>query len=161
MSQGGALDLGFSLRVRLQPRQAWTIPARAGAVGVAFVGVLEPTRSLGCESPRFLSRTLGLDTLGGVAYGEGAEFIDLAAGGSGADAGIPGVAVRVDRAHPELISTGFIDSQFADQQRHPLALVPLPRRLVSGVRDFDGAVGLGHAGVALGSSCRCLRRPCI
>lgn len=103
---------------------------------------------------------LGLDQPGGVAERERAEFVCLGPVQGGSRTGIVSIAVRVDRAHPELVATGLVGPILVDQQRQAFLLVPPPRRPLSGLCGFDGTVGLGHAGVVPGSSCRCLGHPC-
>ena len=138
----------------------WPVAARGGARGVTLerVTLRCPLRCL--HSCVFLLGALGFDAPCGVVDGDAAELVGFGTSERGSRAGIVGVAVRVDRAHPELVATGFIGSKLADQQRQALLPVPPLRRLVSGVRGFDSAVGLGHAPVALGSAGCCLRRPC-
>ncbi|WP_150460808.1 hypothetical protein [Nesterenkonia ebinurensis] len=55
--------------------------------------------------------TLVLFPLRGVAHGD-------------SHAGIVSIALRVDRAHPELITMGMAGSKLADQQRQAFLLVP-------------------------------------
>ncbi len=122
---------------------------------------VELPRPLCRTSPRvLLFAAVGLDPPSSLVDREAAEFVGLGTGLGDSRASILGVAVRADRAHPELVATSLVGSELADQQRQAFLLVPPLRRLVSGARGFDSAVGLGHAGVALGSSYRCLRRPC-
>lgn len=122
---------------------------------------VELPRPLCRTSPRvLLFAAVGLDPPSSLVDREAAEFVGLGPGEGDYRASILGVAVRADRAHPELVATGFIGSKLAGQQSQSFLPVPPLRRPVSGVCGFDGAVGIGHAGVVLGSSCRCLHCPC-
>lgn len=106
-----------------------------------------------------LSR-LSLDAPHSLIDGEAAAFVGPSTGLGDSRVGVLGVAVRVDRAHPELVATRLIGPELADQQRQALLLVPPLHLLVACARGFDGASGIGHAGVIFRLPCRCLGCPC-
>ncbi|MDJ1370171.1 hypothetical protein C7K25_02085 [Gulosibacter molinativorax] len=75
---------------------------------------------------------LGLDAPGGIGHREVAEFVGLGVGKVGSCAGIGGGAVRVDRAHAELVAAGVLGPELVEQQRRAVMLVSLPGRLLLG-----------------------------
>lgn len=103
--------------------------------------------------------SLRLDALGGFIDGEPAEFVGFRPEDGDSGRGVSCEAVRVGCTYPMIGAAGWLGSVLIDQQCQAFPLVPLLRRLSFSAYCFDSAVGVGHAGVALGSSCRCLCRP--
>ncbi|HQD21993.1 MAG TPA: hypothetical protein PKY27_07025, partial [Arachnia sp.] len=84
----------------------WPFSAGVRARGVALerVKLACPLRCpLSCL---FLLCALGLDAPCGVVDREVAEFVGVGMSDRGSRTGVLGVSVRVDDAHPELVTTG-------------------------------------------------------
>lgn len=114
-----------------------------GEVPLALFGLL--LRALSLDA-------FGLDELGGIVHWEAAEFRALGTEQGCAGAGVAGVTVRVEGAHPVLVCASVLRPVLAGQERQALVAVTFTGRGSFGARGCDSLGGVAHSGISLCSA---------